>query len=242
MRKQRLLRVRATITPLSPCERGAGGEGASPPEAEAIIERPLRLHRLLAIQCVLGLLVALAVVAAMVLAGEAAPGSAKATDKPTEKPAGQAADKAAEKAPELKVLDRLIGNWHAECAEKQGDKRSRVYASITSEWILDGHFVQCKGMRTPGGTESIQIIGFDPLRKEYRMWYFDSFGTSTGPVSGQWDEAAKTLTWQGSPQDIVMLVNKERFVDANTIQWDAVGTSRTGVVLFEQRGTSIRRK
>jgi hypothetical protein len=146
------------------------------------------------------------------------------------------------KPPELKVLERLIGKWNTECTEKQGEKETRITATMTTDWMLDGSFLQCKGTRNPGKTENIQIIGFDSVKGEYRMWYFDSLGAAVGPVGGQWDENSKTLTWRGTPQRDVSLVNRERFVDNDTIEWRLVVSNNDGTVSLEQQGKSIRRK
>lgn len=155
---------------------------------------------------------------------------------------GEEGAKGTPKPPELKVLDRLLGSWNVECTEKEGERETRITGTATTEWILGGHFLQWKGTRNPGGIENTQIIGFDPVKKQYTMWYFDSAGISVGPVGGQWDENEKTLTWRGTFQDDVSFVNRERFVDSDTTEWHFTVSRTDGTVLFEQQGKSTRKK
>jgi hypothetical protein len=143
---------------------------------------------------------------------------------------------------ELKVLEKLVGTWNSEGTETRGKKECRVIGTMTAAWILDGHFIQCRGMRNPGGIQNLQVIGFDPVEKEYRMWYFDSSGSVTGPVVGHWDDNSKTLAWRVNPNSDVVLLNEVRFVDSNTIESHLVISSKDGTVLFEQRAKSTRKK
>jgi hypothetical protein len=110
------------------------------------------------------------------------------------------------------------------------------------EWVLGGRFVQCRGTRNRGESESIQIIGFDFLKREYRHWYFDSFGTIAGPMRGQWKENERTLIWQDNPQDGVLLVNRVHFIDSSTHEFHLTISSKAGEVYFEQRGKATRQK
>ncbi len=151
-------------------------------------------------------------------------------------------DEVPPKPPELEVLQRLVGSWNSECTEKQAGKETRITGTMTTEWVLGGRFLQCRGMRNPGRIENLQIIGFDPAKKEFRMWYFDSSGTIVGPVGGQWDENSKTLTWQYKPRDDVLLVNRVHFIDNDSEEWHATVSGKDGAVLFDQQGKSTRRK
>jgi hypothetical protein len=145
------------------------------------------------------------------------------------------------KPPELNVLERLIGKWDVECTEKVAGKQTRMTGTMTTEWILDGHMVQVKGMRNPDKIENLQLIGFDPRKSEYILWYFDAAGTMIGPARGQWDEKSRTLTWRDSSQEDVLLINKQYFIDKNTVEFNVVG-SKAGNVILEQKGKSTRQK
>jgi hypothetical protein len=152
-----------------------------------------------------------------------------------------AATKETPKPPELKVLEKLIGNWTSECTEQQQGKETRLTATMTVEWILDGHFVQCWGTRNPEGTKNLQIIGFDSVKKEYCAYFFDSSGSTIGPATGHWDEDSQTLTWRVNPQNDVLFLNKIHFIDNDTSEWRMVASRKDGTVLFEQQGKSLRK-
>jgi hypothetical protein len=148
-------------------------------------------------------------------------------------------DKIAKPA-ELKVLGRLVGTWNTECTEKSGEREKRIGGVMSVEWMLDGWFVRCKGMRKPEKITNEQIIGFS-AKKGFQMWYFDSWGLAMA-AAGQWNETSKTLTWRATPADNVVLVNEEHFIDDDTTEWHMVASNRDGAVLFEQRGKMTRQK
>lgn len=144
--------------------------------------------------------------------------------------------------PPQKVLERLVGNWNSEGTERKGDEESRVTGTMKWEWILGGRILQGKGTRNPGKIENLQIIGFDPVKNEYRIWAFDTLGTMLGPIAGQWDEDLKTLTWQGRREDDLRLVNRVHFIDNDNLEWHTTMSDKDGAVLFKQQGKSVRQK
>src|SRR5689334_3347326 len=84
------------------------------------------------------------------------------------------------KPPELKVLDKLVGEWATQITVTVADaKPQNVKTTGTSsrKWALDGRLVEESGKSSDGG-EFRTIVTFDANRKAYRMWYFDSTGTS----------------------------------------------------------------
>lgn len=118
---------------------------------------------------------------------------------------------------------------------------TRIAGTTTYEWVLGGRFVQCRGTRKPEKIENLQIIGFDPATREYRHWYFDSFGTVAGPMKGQWSDSEKTLTWQGNLLAGARLVNRVHFIGNDTMEWQMAVLSKAGEVYFEQEGKSRRK-
>jgi hypothetical protein len=141
--------------------------------------------------------------------------------------------------PELKVLDRLVGQWKDEATflEPKGPPESAIY---TTRWVLGDRFLWSEGS-SDGWLQAIQIMTFEPKQKEYRRWYF---GSDEHPreSSGQWDEDARTLTWKGDLFDGGTGVSKWRFPDKDTIDWSRVLKDRDGKVESEVRGKGTRQK
>src|SRR5262245_32675028 len=92
--------------------------------------------------------------------------------------------------PELKVLDKLVGQWKDEmtCLVPKEDKQTALY---TNRWVLDGRFLWSEGS-SDGSAMDFQVMTYEPKKKEYRRWYFGSEGHAS-ESTGQWDEDAKTL-------------------------------------------------
>lgn len=166
-------------------------------------------------------------------------GKAFSLEKPKE-------DKNAEgppKPPELKVLERYLGNWNSETVSKVAEwnpKETRITGTVTNEWVLDGRFIQMRG-KSSTGAESIQLGTFDLQKKQYRAWVFDSTGTAAN-ADGQWDEDAKTLTWKGDLGKGVTANNAVRFVGTDTIEWRMVARNGEGKRFLNMEGKFSRRK
>jgi hypothetical protein len=78
----------------------------------------------------------------------------------------------------LQPLEWLVGDWVSE----GGDSAVR----ISYRWSDDGNFLLGDYKVTAGGEtsmDSVQRIGWDPLRQQIRSWLFDSDG---GYGEGQW--------------------------------------------------------
>jgi hypothetical protein len=140
----------------------------------------------------------------------------------------------------MKVLGKLIGDWTWKSTNTRGGKTTHTAGTMTAEWILNGRFVQCRAVRTPGKHENIQILGFDPVGKQYRLWCFDSSGNFEGPMAGQWDAETKTLTWRLDGQDDTALVMADHFIESDTIESTLTVSRQDGTVLHEQHGLSVR--
>src|SRR5262245_36765285 len=80
------------------------------------------------------------------------------------------------KTPELKVLDRLVGQWKDEMIFLV-PKEEPLTATYTNRWVLDGRFLWSEGM-SDGKILDIQIMTYEPGKKEYHKWFFGSGGVS----------------------------------------------------------------
>jgi hypothetical protein len=106
-----------------------------------------------------------------------------------------------------------------------------------NEWVVAKRFLRSKTRRQPGNQEIIQLWAYDPLRKEYRSWYFNSLGEA-GEWTGHWDEGTKTLAGKSGTTG----VGKARLIDRDTLAWSVVARDQDGQVVLDLRGKSSRRK
>jgi hypothetical protein len=146
------------------------------------------------------------------------------------------------KPPELKVLERLIGTWESDVISKPAEwtpKEVRTKGTLTREWVLNGRFVQEKGgdLQNP----NLCLFTYDVQKKAYRFWLFDSAGTAM-ELTGHWDEASKTMTWKAELGNGITTSGPMRFVDANTIEWQAVAKDKAGKVYHHMEGKVTRKK
>ena len=154
-----------------------------------------------------------------------------------------AADPGPPKPAELKVLDRLVGSWQEESISKPAEwtpKEERTKATITTEWVLGGWFVQVKE-RSDDNQEAIHMITYDVERKAYRRWRFNSTG-GAGEATGKWDEDSKTFTWTRTLEKDITLVSRWKLVDKDTMEETAIAKDKNGKVYLDVTGKTTRRK
>ncbi len=98
----------------------------------------------------------------------------------------------AQQSPELKVLNRCVGNWTVEF----GPKEARSTGEYRAEWILDGTFIQKRGLLTgPDGSvlKTTSIVTYVAAEKTYRTWTFMSNGVSS-VGNATWDPEKQVMT------------------------------------------------
>jgi len=155
----------------------------------------------------------------------------------------RAAEEAAPKPPELKVLDRLVGTWDSESISRPAEwtpKEVRLTAVLTREWVLGGRFVQERASDS-NKMEATVMFGFDPQKKVYRVWRFDSEGSAL-EMTLQWDEATQTLSGQTDLGNGLTNTTSIHFIDNDTHEWKGVVKDAAGKVFFDGGGTCRRRK
>lgn len=144
---------------------------------------------------------------------------------------------------ELKVLDRMAGTWDAVHIVKpaawtpDGD---RTTSTVKREWILDGRFLLDTSKHSTG-QEGMFLVGFDPQRKAYRSWWFNSEG-HRGPSQGTWNETTQTLTYVGEPQDGRTTRSSVRFADHDHEVVEVKVTDADGKVYFDMDIILTRRR
>jgi hypothetical protein len=150
---------------------------------------------------------------------------------------------APDKPPELKVLDRFIGKWKFEMVLKPAEwtpKEIKRTGTSVNEWVLDGWFQQHK-VKTDGGTESIEMLTYDPRMKTYRTWFFgsDSFANE---VTGAWDEKAKIFASKGNMGNGVTTVETMRFIDDDNREGQLIAKDAAGKTVLDIRVKLTRQK
>ena len=150
-------------------------------------------------------------------------------------------DSTAARPVELKVLDRMIGTWDTVSVQKPAEwtpEGGRTTATIERAWILDGRFVMDTSLHSDG-KESLALIGFDPLRKTYRSWWFNSEGNHS-QSQGKWNEATQTLTYKSDLGDGKTMDSSVRFAEQNREDWKFKVTDADGNVYFDVEITATR--
>src|SRR5262249_27255238 len=79
----------------------------------------------------------------------------------------------------------------------------------------------------------VQIFSFDPKSGDFRNLHFDATGMVLGPTTTRWDSRTHTLTGTGRPDASGLFVKNTRFIDANTMEWEAIVRDKTGKTLFD---------
>jgi hypothetical protein len=146
---------------------------------------------------------------------------------------------------ELQVLERFVGSWEETVEQKRAawtPEPSTKEIASTRKWILDGKMIENRGTWSPDDVEFLHLMSYDPKRREYRQWYFESINpVSLGEQRGQWDQATQTLTWKGKLDDGVTTETVERFIDKDNFTWTLVAKDRSGQVVLDMVA-KVRRK
>jgi hypothetical protein len=151
---------------------------------------------------------------------------------------------AQDETPESKVLSQWVGTWKTEVVSKPAEwtpKEVKTTGTITCKRVLGGKFVEESGSSLAPGTEHRVIWGYEPRRKVYRNWFFDSQG-NTLEATGTWDAKAKTMTWKSDPGPGLSGTATHRFLDADTYEWTYTIKDAGGKVYLDVKGKHTRSK
>jgi hypothetical protein len=144
------------------------------------------------------------------------------------------------------ILSRRIGSWDTATTIKPGvwvpdGLHSKGVENI--EWALGKRFIQGTHKRQPGDAESMFIETYDPRDSSFRAWHFSSDGNyPRNEMIGRCDEQTRTMNYKGTDPDGVTTLVVLRLADADRVSWDGTWRDKSGKVLMEMAGTSIRRK
>jgi uncharacterized protein (TIGR02246 family) len=120
-------------------------------------------------------------------------------------------------ASQLRSLDWLVGDWVNQ--EKETTITISCRRTQKRSFLLLEQVVQIKGEEVLSLT---QVIGWDPLRQQFRSWVFDSAG---GFAEGLWTRQGNEwlVAAEGVRSDgrSASSTNSWRFLDANTFEWSS---------------------
>ncbi len=145
-------------------------------------------------------------------------------------------------AAELKVLDRMVGDWdttnHARVAVWTPEEK-RWTSKLTRKWVLDGQFMQ-ENSQDSTGEEGLSLTTFDPRIAAYRGWWFSSEGF-TSKSEGSWTESTGTFVFK-SDGDGKTTKATWKFKDKDHHDVTVVVTDGDGKVYFDTTWSASRRK
>ncbi|MEX2215079.1 MAG: hypothetical protein WD768_13170 [Phycisphaeraceae bacterium] len=167
----------------------------------------------------------------------------------------------AERIPELKVLDRWVGEFDAEMTIKPSvfvPDGSKTKLVVKARWVLNGRFVQSEGRgeRVQGdlrqSEEYLSMMTYDRRAREYQYSFcFAVHGGGADYWGGNFDTYSETK-WDERSQTMRANIKDERtgntveaathWIDNDHYEWGAVTKDKDGNVLMDQTGKGTRRK
>ena len=112
-----------------------------------------------------------------------------------------------EPGPEHELLASLVGDWTSTVSMYMpGADAIQSPMTSTNAMVLGGRFLQSTSSGSLMGmpVESITLFGYDRRHQEYTMVGFDTMGTYYITATGQYDEASRTLTLNGTDDDPIL--------------------------------------
>jgi hypothetical protein len=149
----------------------------------------------------------------------------------------------AELPAELKVLDRMLGTWELVSVRKPAlwsPNGDRITGTITREWILNGRFVMGTSTNSDG-SEGLALFSFDPGKKEYRNWFFNSLGHRYD-AHGSWNAAKQTFSLTAARDDGKTTKTSIRFDGPDREAWHTLITDAAGKIYVDMDSTLTRKQ
>ncbi len=150
---------------------------------------------------------------------------------------------------QLDALNMLVGKWKTQGEVKMIGMDEPILTSGTSEavWECDGRILMDRAtydMGPMGPMSGVSIWTWDASQKQYRMWWYDSFG-ETAQGTARYDE--KTRTWHFKNRGRSSLCNviskgTIRMIDQDHLEWTYDQWDAWGILKFStMKGTSTRK-
>ena len=149
---------------------------------------------------------------------------------------------------ELQPLSQYAGNWETELTIKNTENPQGVKTTGSSvgEWIHGGRFLrQTWSVNAADGVLAFNgssIRTYDPRKKSYRTWNFDSTG-NTEESQGAWNPKERTLTWKVAENNSGgITIIKSTFPEDGKESWSILVKDGDGEIVADVSGKSTRRK
>lgn len=102
--------------------------------------------------------------------------------------------------PEHKLLEPLVGSWHAKVTTwlDPGRTPQTSDGTVQRRSIMGGRFIQetCEGKMMDKPYEGLGTIGYDRAKKRFVSSWIDSMTTAIHLCDGTYDESSKTWTFK----------------------------------------------
>jgi serine/threonine protein kinase/formylglycine-generating enzyme required for sulfatase activity len=140
---------------------------------------------------------------------------------------------------EMKVLDRLVGEWHDEVTVTKPTLPGESWkyaARERTESILGGRFIESIVTHETDNGGDYRLAWFDSAAKLYRQWVFND-GGHFFEMTGTWNESTKTLAWKSADGS---LEDPWVFKSDNRREFKHIVKDNDGKVMQEASGVSRR--
>jgi hypothetical protein len=155
----------------------------------------------------------------------------------------QATTKPAELSAELKVLDRMLGNWQGTSTNhktKWTPNEIRETLTESCRRVLGDRFVLNESAAS-NGAMTLSLNTYDVQQKCYRKWVFGLQGYAGGWL-GKWNGVTKTMVWRRDTGKDVTILGESQYLDDKTVAWNVVAKEGADDIVFHMEGRSTRVK
>lgn len=145
--------------------------------------------------------------------------------------------------PQLKVIERYLGNWDDKILVKQSPwspQEQNLTATAVGTKVLAGRYVQLKSSSSDNA-EGMSMITYDTGLNSFASWWWNSLGHHNNSL-GEWNEQTRTMSWKGTLPGDFTLLSTDRFPDDDTRQWHVLVKDNAGATVFDMSGTMKRKK
>jgi len=151
---------------------------------------------------------------------------------------GVPVDKMPETAAE--VLPAMVGHWQVETTHKVINGAPvglQTAGKAHIELVAGKRFLRIRAQAGPDDanflTNYAQMFSFDPKTSDFRNTHFDASGAVMGPTTSRWDSRTHTLTGVSQPDASGTFIKNTRFIDANTLEWEAIVRDKNSKTIFD---------
>jgi hypothetical protein len=142
---------------------------------------------------------------------------------------GQAPD-----VPELKVLDRLAGDWVVEWSlekTKSQPEGGHFTGTMIAKWSLRNRWLASNFVTDV--MEALVLQTYDLQKRAYACWAHAADGGTIAFI-GTWDSASNTLTYKPAHADELNASATMKFVDADHSEWGFTIKDPSGAIAVQQ--------